>query len=157
MLFPCLSYKCHPRHRDKQRCPFPALFGAYKETAKATAMGLFLNSPQPGPLFANSWRVSNRSGSITGPNRQERCKFGTARHDRIYHAVKRGWLQSLGKPSALGCRPAKKKFALVGSAEHASTQIRREIRKKIKITAKNQLARLYSLLSSKQAHQGKNF
>lgn len=34
-------------------------------------------------------------------------------------------------------------------------QIRREIRKKIKITAKNQLARLYSLLSSKQAHQGK--
>lgn len=34
-------------------------------------------------------------------------------------------------------------------------QIRREIRKKIKITAKNQLARLYSLLSNKQAHQGK--
>lgn len=49
----------------------------------------------------------------------------------------------------------KKKFASVGSAEHASTQIRREIRKLIKITAKNRLVWFYSLLSDKQASQGK--
>lgn len=48
-----------------------------------------------------------------------------------------------------------KKFASVGSAEHASTQIRREIREQLKITAKNWLVRFYSLLNDKQASQAK--
>lgn len=38
-----------PPHHNQQRCPFPA-FSPYKETTKATAIGLFLLKLSPTPI-----------------------------------------------------------------------------------------------------------
>lgn len=111
ILLLCLSYKCHPLTVTNNAAHFQLCLVLTKKPRRQQRRDYFFqNSPPPRPPFANSWRVSNRSGSIAGPNRQERCKFGTTRHDQIYHTVKRGSSQSLGKQSALRCRPEKKKY-----------------------------------------------
>lgn len=89
-----------PRH-NQQRCPFPALFSPYKETTKATAIGLLLFKlfPRPDLSLQTPEEGSARSGSISGPSGWERCGFGAVRA-----AVTRGKAQLIASPGKLSAQ-----------------------------------------------------
>ena len=137
-IIPMFVLQMPPPHRDKQCCPFPALFSAYKETTKATAMGLFLSKLSPAQTSLCKLLESLK------PQREHRWPKQAGKMQVWYSQTRpniphgKTWLiAGLWKAECTQMPPSKKKFASVGSAEHASTQIRGEIRKQIKITAKN--------------------